>query len=259
MAIDVTTRRFLFVDVAMKFGIYSGTTPPTTMKDPVNFTRLEFTNPPQEIERIASNMEGSIGQALATVQRPTGEAATLAAEFNAASSELIALALGATVTEVDITGASIVDEVVTPVLNEWVALANEWIDADATFLLETAGDVEIASTKYEVDYVNGMIKAIHADAAVSAKATYDTDTVAGEKYHAGQALSEFVMMKGTGTEQATGKRCQIIVVRANLAADGSFDIAASGALSGSLTGELETPSGYTGPWSYTYTDVDSSL
>ena len=255
MALDLTPRRFLFLDVAMKYGAFGGATRPTQLFDPINFTKLEFTPPPQKTERITSRMEGSIGQSLGSVQRASGEPGTLSAEFDAAPVGFLALALGATVAELAVAAKTVTDADVTTVLGLWVKLPDAWIDP-TTFVLETDGtpDVLIAATKYELDAVNGYVKATHADAVGSKIASYSVKATSGETYAAGQALSTDIYLVGTGTEQTTKKRCSIIVERANLAPDGKFDPVAGGALKGAVKGDLLTPSDRTSPWSYSYSD-----
>lgn len=261
MALDLTTRRFLFLDVAMKYGVWSGDTRPTRFYDPVNFTKLEFEPPKQSIVRVSSRMDGSVGQALAVVNRPTGEPATIAAEFDAAPVNFIALALGATVSELDVDTKTVTDTPVTTVLGLWVPLPDQWI-TPSTFTLETDGgagdDVLIAATKYELDAINGLIKATHADAVGAKIASYTVPATAGEVYAAGQALSADIYMIGTGTEQASKRRCRIIVERAALAAAGKVDLSTGEAITGALSGELATPADRTAPWTYTYSDLVSA-
>ncbi|AUB81453.1 hypothetical protein [Candidatus Thiodictyon syntrophicum] len=260
MALDLTPRRFLFLDVAMKYGPWVGDTRPTQLYDAINFSKLEFAPPPQKTSRITSRMEGSIGQALASVQRPTGEPGTLDAEFDAAPVGFLALALGATVVELAVSAAPVADAAVTTVLGLWVKLPNAWIDA-ATFVLETDGDPDVAidATKYQLDAVNGFVKATHADAVGSKLASYSVKATTGETYHAGQALSTDVYLVGTGTEQATKKRCSIVVERANLAPGGKFDPVAGDALKGSVKGDLLTPADAVSPWRYAYSNWASTL
>jgi hypothetical protein len=249
-------RKFLYLDVSFKVGLWSGATAPSGyLATPLNLTKLEITTPPQEAKRIVSNLEGSIGVALATIQRPTGEPAVLAAEFDAAPRDLVALALGADVADLAIAADTITDEAVTTVLDLWVPLAHQWIDP-TSFVLETDGspDVVVAADKYELDHVNGLIMATHADAVGAKLATYDVLATAGETYSAGQAKSAYVKLVGTCTEQASKTRGRIVIQRANLAADGAFDLAAGGALKGSLKGDLETPTGLTAPWTYQATE-----
>ena len=255
MSLDLTPRRFMFLDVALKYGAWSGATRPTQLYDAINFTKLAIAPPPQKTERISSRMEGSIGQALGSVQRPTGEPGTLDAEFDAAPVGFFALALGATVTELAVQAKSVVDTAVTTALHLWVKLPDAWIDA-TTFVLETDGDPDVAidAAKYELDAVNGYIKAIHADAVGSKIATYSVKATAGESYAAGQALNTNVYLLGTGTEQTTKKRCAICIERAVLSPGGAFDPVGGGALKGSVKGDLLTPSDRTSPWSYTYSD-----
>lgn len=255
MSLDLTPQRFLFLDVAMKYGLWAGDVEPTEFYDPINFTKLEITPPPQEIKRIVSRMEGTAGVALATRQRATGEPGKLDCEFDRAPVGLIALALGATVEELSVADDDITDEAVTTALNLWVPLANRWIDAE-TFVLETDGtpDVVVDASKYELDAVNGLVKAIHADAVGAKLATYSVIATAGEIYNAGLARSDRVKLVGTGTEYGTKRRCRIIIERVSLAAKGAFDFISGDALKGALTGELELPTGATSPWRYEFSD-----
>ncbi|MEY2654361.1 MAG: hypothetical protein RLZZ524_1389 [Pseudomonadota bacterium] len=242
-------RTFLYLDVAFKVGFWSGTTAPTQfLATPINFTKLELSPPKQEIKRITSNIEGSIGQALATVQRATGEPGQLAGEFDAAPRDLIALALGATVADLAISTLEVTAEPVTTILDVWVPLANAWLDPTSVVL--KTGAAVVAADKYAVDEVNGLIMALHADAVGSKTVDYDVLATTGSSYSAGQALSSYVSLVGTCTEQTTKTRGRVVIYKANLAADGSFDLVGGGALKGSLKGDLETPTGRASPWLY---------
>ena len=78
MAIPVASRA-IYLNCAFKFGFWSGDTEPTQFYDPANFTKLEITSQKQETDDLPSNMDGSIGDLLASVNKPT-DSASLAAE-----------------------------------------------------------------------------------------------------------------------------------------------------------------------------------
>lgn len=258
MTIPVASRA-LYLRCEFKFGVWSGDTPPTSYYDPVNFTKLEIQSQVQEFEQLISNMESTSGQILASVAKPT-EAASLSAEADYMPPVLFGLLLGADITELSQAELQVTDEAVTLALGVWVPLANKYILPHTTekpFVLETDGtpDVEIASTKYEVDYINGLIKATHADAVGAKLATYYKATRTGEIYKGGQAKSSYLKLVGTGTEKISSKRVRLVIHKANLAASGAFDVAAGGFVKGVFAGDLLTPSGETSPWQYEYLDL----
>ena len=90
MAIPVVSRA-TYLNCAFKYGFWSGDTAPTQFYDPANFTKAEITNPVQEADVLPSNMEGSIGEALASVNKPT-EAAKISLEADYMSPALMAVA-----------------------------------------------------------------------------------------------------------------------------------------------------------------------
>ncbi len=242
----------------LKFGFWSGDTPPTQFYPAVNFTKIGLTPPAQEIERLKSNMEGSVGQDLRTVQKPTEDSdVKFTGEFTRAPRTLMALAIGATPTELTQSTATVTDEAVTLAVGLWVPLANAYL---ASFTgLKTAADATVAAANYEVDLVDGMIMALNSTGATGTKATYVKDDVAGVQYDAGKALSEYCMIRGTATDKSTETRGRLIIHKANLAPSGEWDVVAGGFLTGVLEGSCETPSasGYTrtSPYQFFTTDI----
>lgn len=74
MALDLAVQSAFYLQCKLKFGFWTGETPPSQFYPAINFTKLGLTAPAQEIERLKSNMEGSVGQDLATMQKPTEDA-----------------------------------------------------------------------------------------------------------------------------------------------------------------------------------------
>lgn len=258
MALDQTVQTAFYLQCKLKIGFWSGETPPTQFYPAVNFTKLGLTAPGQEIERLKSNMEGTVGQDLATVQKPTEDASVaLAAEFTRAPRSVLALAIGADASELTQSGATVTDEAVTVAVGVWVPLANAYLASFTT--LKTAADATIDASHYEVDLVDGMIMALDAEGATGTKATYATSTVAGVTYDAGKIKSVYCMIRGTATDQNTQKRGRLIIHRANLAPNGEWDVVAGGFLKGAVSGSCETPqyAGYTrtSPYQFITTDI----
>ncbi len=255
MAVAVASKA-LYLNCAFKFGFWNGTVAPTQFYDAVNWTKLELSTQVQEADNLLSNMEGSAGEPLASVNKTT-EAGSLSGEADYMPPQLFSVLLGATLTEVTQTQEAVVDEAVTLALGLWVPLANKYILTDPAFLLETDGtpDVEIASTKYEVDYVNGMIKATHADAVGAKLATYTRGARTLENYAAGKAISNYVMLRGSATEKVSSKRGRIQIHKVNLAGSAAFDPVTGTYVKGQFSGTMLTPTGYDSPWEFQVSDL----
>lgn len=255
---DLAAQTAHYLQAKMKFGYWSGTTAPTQFYPAINFTKMELTAPKQEIERLKSNMEGSVGQDLATVNKPVADASVgFSAEFTRAPLALQSLAIGSTLSELSQTGGTKSDQAVTLAVGVWVPLPDAMLTSFTT--LKDASDQAVAATHYEVDLLDGMVLALDATGALGTKATYVTATVDGVIHDAGQVRSEYVMLRGTATDKASGKRGRLIIHRANLAPGGAWDVVGGSFLKGSLEGTCETPT-YTAyskssPYQFILTDI----
>lgn len=262
MTIAVASRA-IYLNCAFKFGFWSGDTAPTLYYDPVNFTKLEITSQSQESDDLLSNMEGSIGEALASVQRPT-EPASLEAEANYMAPAMFGLLLGADITAlnqsasdpgtpVQETGLTLVNGLWTPLANRYIA-PHSAADPVTPILAETVTPTEVTSAHYEMDLINGLIKATSATGATITRLSYFLAARTGEIYAGGKAKSEFVRLVGTGTEQTTQRRVRLVIEKANLSGSGAFDPVTGTYTNGVFAGSLLTPSGSNSPWTYVYTN-----
>jgi hypothetical protein len=259
MALDLTVQTDWYLQCKLKVGFWSGDTPPTQFYPAINVTQFGLTAPKQEEERLKSNMEGSIGQDLRIVTKPTADSSVaIAAEFNRAPRSLMALCIGADATELTQSSGTVTDEAVVLPIGLWVPLANSYLSSFTG--LKTAADATVAATNYEVDLIDGMIMALNATGATGTKATYVKSAVAsGVTYDAGKALSEYAMFRGTATDKSTQTRGRLIVHRASISASGEWDVVAGGYLKGMISGSCETPtmSGYvrTSPYQFNTTEI----
>lgn len=256
MTVPVASRA-TYLNCALKYGFWAGDVAPTSFYDPANFTKAEITNPTQESDVLTSNMEGSIGEALASVNKPTA-AAKIALEGDYMAPALVSLLLGADLTELAQSTAGVVDEAVTPAVGLWVPLANKYLETSG-ISAKTAADAAVTSDHYAVDTVNGLFKALDATGATVAKLSYTKSDRTGEIYKGGKVKSAYLMLVGTGTEKVSQKRCRIVVHKASLAASSAFDPVTGGYLKGSFAGDLLTPSTETAPYQYEYLDLASTL
>lgn len=242
----------VYLRVEAKAGIRTGqNTAPASFSDPQNFTMCEITAPTQEFEKLLSNMTSTYGAALASVAKTT-ENAKIKLEFDTMTPEFLALVLGADVSEVTQASGAVALDTVDTVLNKWVLLDNKHITAHDTgtpIALTTSTDTAVAATKYEIDLVNGMIKAIHADAVgTGMKLSYTKSARTWEQYLAGLAKSAYVQLVCTATEKVSGMEGRLDIWCASLAPSGSVDLMAGGYFKGSLEGDLIMPTGKTSPW-----------
>jgi hypothetical protein len=253
MALSVAPKS-VYLNCELKVGIRANqNTAPTAFSDPQNFTIGELTAPKQEFEQNLSNMTSTLGAALASVSKPT-EPAKLKLEFTTLTPEILAICLGADVSEVVQASLAVTTDTVTTVLGMWVPLANQYLTAHGTgteIVVKTSADVTVASTKYEVDLVNGMIKATHADAVgVGMKISYTKSARTWERYLAGLAKSTYLQLSGTATEKVSNQTGRLDIWCASLAPSGTVDPIKGGYFTGALEGDLIMPTGKTSPWQF---------
>lgn len=247
----------LYLNCAIKFGFWSGDTPPTHFYDAVNWTKLELTSQKQETDDLMSNMEGSAGELLASINKTT-EAGALAAEADYMPPALYAVLLGATLSEVTQTETTVTKEAIgAQTLGLWTPLDHQYLinttgKAIAAF---TATSGAIAASHYTVDLVNGLYKPLTSTGATATQLTYTYSTRAIENYAAGKAISNYVMLIGSATEKVSSKRGRIVVAKVNLAGSAAFDPVTGTYVKGQFSGKMLTPTGYSSPWTFQVSDL----
>ena len=256
MALAVASKA-LYLNCAIKFGFWSGDTAPTQFYDDVNWTKLALTTQQQEAENLLSNMEGSAGEPLASVNKTT-EAGSLSAEADYMPPQLFSVLLGATLTEVTQTTGAVADEAITPAVGLWVPLANKYITPHGTgteIVAKTAADATITSDHYTVDTVNGLFKALDSTGATVTKVSYTKSARTIENYAAGKAISNYVMLIGSATEKVSNRRGRIQIYKVNLSGSAAFDPVTGTYVKGTFGGTMLTPTGYTSPWLFQVSDL----
>lgn len=261
MAVAVASKS-LYLNCAIKFGFWSGDTAPTQFYDPVNWTKLELTSQVQESDDLLSNMEGSAGELLASVNKTT-EAGSLSAEADYMPPQLFSVLLGATLTEVTQAAETVTDDPITAAVGLWVPLAHKYIAPHGTgteIVAKTAADATITSDHYTVDTVNGLFKALDSTGATVTKVSYKTTTRSIENYAAGKAVSNYVMLIGSATEKVSSKRGRIVIYKVNLAGSAAFDPVTGTYIKGQFSGKMLTPAlgispAPTSPWVFQISDL----
>lgn len=240
----------VFLEVALKAGIWAGDVAPVEFFGPVNFTKLEITPAKQETIRILSNMLGSIGEALGS-QNKASDPSSMSADINTFNYDLANVILAADTTTVTQAATVKTAQPVTTVLNMWVPLPDAMISATG-FTLTTAADAAVAASNYEVDVVNGMIKATAAAAVgTGMKAGYTLQLLNTTTFNAGKVKTTNLKLIGTALDKESGVYGRIQIHKAVVTSDQAIDIAVGGYVSGTLSGDLVTPIGAASPWSFT--------
>ena len=243
MAFD---HRPLYIQCKMYFGLWAGDVAPTQFMGPVNITKLETTPIKQEDDDLVSNIAGSVGEVLDSVPKPT-EPGTISMEFSSQPTDLLNLVIGADKTALTQTGATLTDQPVDTALNVMVPLGVKYISSTG-FSLKTAADAAVSADKYVVDYVNGMIMAVHADAVgTGMKFTCTTEDVTGERFAAGKAKNAYLMLRGGAYEKRSDKWGNLEIVKASVSNSAAQDWVKGGWMAGALNGKLLTPIGYSAP------------
>ncbi|MGQ9815170.1 MAG: hypothetical protein ACUVR3_08475, partial [Candidatus Roseilinea sp.] len=134
-------------------------------------------------------------------------------------------------------------------------LASEYLDPSAPVTLKTAADAPVDAAHYEIDYINGMIRATSATGATGKKISYSKANRSGEIYDAGKTKTANLMLIGTATEKTSGRRGRILLRKLSLTPSGAFDISKGGYVTGGLEGKMITPPGAASPWRFEYTDM----
>jgi len=245
--------RSIYLRCELKVGLRPGqNTPPASFSDPLNFTLAEITAPAQENEELLSNMAATFGTALASVPKPTAPA-KIKLEFDTLTPDLLAMVLGADVSEETQAAGAVADEAITPMVGRWVPLAHKYLAAHGTgteIVAETSGDVVVDATHYEVDLTNGLFKALDATGATVAKISYHKAARTWENYAAGKAKSAYVQLSGSAKEEVSGDVGTLDIWCASLAPSGSVDPVKGGYFKGVLEGTLVVPAGKTSPWNW---------
>ena len=146
------------------------------------------------------------------MSKPT-DPGTLSMEFNSMPKKLLDLVIGADDSALEQTADDIADEPIDTALNIWVPRSPTSTSATG-FSLKTSADAAVDAAKYVVDYDDGQIMAIHADAVgTGMKASYTTEDVSGETYEGGKAKNAYLMLRGRAYNKRTGKWGRLLWLR----------------------------------------------
>lgn len=127
-----TAPKPIFIDFEGVIGEWvSDTVPPTSYSDFLELESLEIAVPEQQTVKLIGRRTSTLGLAIDSQNRATDSVANVTIKANTFHPALLALAMGASVSE-ETQSAALVSEVVTTVLDVWVPLGSVGLAADGT-------------------------------------------------------------------------------------------------------------------------------
>ena len=249
----MSERNQIYLQCALLLALRPTDDVPTQLYGPANFTKVETTPIEQESDDLISNMAGSVGEVLASVQKAT-KPGQISLECNTMPGPLRAVITSADTAAFSQSAATVTDAAIDTALNIWTKLPGAYLAATG-FTLKNAADTVVTADKYVVDRVTGALKPTHADAAgTGMKVTFSKAAVTGETYKAGKAKSSYLYLTGRAYDKYAQTWGTLTIERASVSNKQAYDWAAGGWMKGALTGPLLTPAGADSPIAFTPTD-----
>lgn len=219
---------------------------------PVNATKLEI-NPGdgQTFNRISTepNDYGQVKDSVVVPGQPV-----LNLDFNRADAAALAYALLgglSTVTQADQTAR---EDTVTAILGQWRKLTYRNLkSAGLTVKSDDGSTTYVLGTDYQIDYAGGLVQPLQGGsigAGDNIKVTYDAAAITGTKITGGQKPFIPTQLYLDGINMATQKAVELMIHRAILIPTGAVGFMQQDYVVTGLSGNLVTPDGQAGPFSY---------
>lgn len=225
----------------------------TGLLGPLNGVKLGITNPDPDSKERTSRMKDTLGQALDVVNIP--KPAELAISIDDQPPEVLSLALLGQIDNVAQASGSASDEAITLLPDRWTQLAHRNV-ALAGFSLATAaipGTPLVLNTDYQVDYVNGMVRALSGGAIAASTAClvdYSYAASNGKRIQGGARPIANCRVLLVGKNLVNGKAARLEVDYATLSPTGEVDLLSGEFITTELKGKMRTLQGQTAPYRY---------
>ncbi|MCU7839780.1 MAG: hypothetical protein KZQ94_10440 [Candidatus Thiodiazotropha sp. (ex Troendleina suluensis)] len=217
---------------------------------PVNSDEITIS---QEVDAMTqtSYMRDSYGQTRASVNMP--KPSLIKIHLLDQPADLLAIAFLGDVSAINESIASVSAENVTVVLDRWVDLANRKLNT--TLPADAVQDVTdtttyVEGTDYEINYELGMIRALSTGSITDAEVLhvdYDKAAATGKSITAGTQSQINARLRIDGINKATLELVHTEIFQVTLRPDGDIPLKSAEFITTSLTGELITPEGKSGP------------
>lgn len=213
--------------------------------DAFNVSEMTITQPDPDTKTRVSYMAESYGSALGAISVP--KPAEIQIKTDSLPAPYLAMALlGEPATYTQTVAAADTAGTFTAIHDKWVALSRCELTAFA-IATKTLG------TDYEVHLAAGLCKVLSTGTIANASTvnyTHAAPARSGKKIIAGTQSLIQLTLHGSGINADTGKRCGILVHKANVSPSGGLSFVGTDYISMTLKGTLIKPDSESGAWEY---------
>lgn len=212
--------------------------------DAFNVSELTLTQPDPDTKTRASYMVESYGQALGAISVP--KPVEIQFKTDSLPAPYLSMALMGVPAAYAQTSATATAGTFTAIHDKWVALPRCELTS-FTITGKTLG------TDYEVHLAAGLVKVLSTGTIANASTvdfTHDAPARSGKKIIAGTQSLIQLTLHGSGINADTGKRCQLLIHKANVSPSGGMSFISSDYISMTFKGTLIKPDSEQGPYEY---------
>lgn len=141
----------------------------------------------------------------------------------------------------------------TDAAGTFTAIHDKWVPLERVELTAFAIDTKTLGTDYEVHLAAGLCKVLSTGAIADASTvnyTHSAPARSGSKIVAGTQSLIQVTLHGSGLNADTGKRCGLLIHKANVSPSGALSFVSDDYISMTFKGTLIKPDGEAGAWEY---------
>jgi len=213
--------------------------------DAFNVSEMTLTQPDPDTKTRVSYMAESYGSALGAISVP--KPVEIQFKTDSLPAPYLAMALlGEPAAYTQTVAAADTAGTFTAIHDKWVALTRCELTAFA-ITGKTLG------TDYEVHLLAGLVKVLSTGTIANASTvnyTHAAPARAGQKIIAGTQSLIQLTLHGSGINADTGKRCGILVHKANISPSGGLNFVGTDYISMTFKGTLIKPDDQDGAWEY---------
>lgn len=240
--------RGLFTNLTCRIDRFVNGSPAGYM-DAINLTELTITQPDPDTKTRTSYMAESYGQALGAVSIP--KPAEIQFKTDSLPANVLSMALlgqPAAHSQAVASGASGSISVTADTFDTWIPLDHCELSA-----FSISG--KTLGSDYDISLAGGLVKIISAAnggsiASGSVNYTLSAPERSGKKIVAGTQSLIQISLRGDGINADTGKRCGLLIYKANISPSGGLNFIGTDYISMTFKGTLIKPEDKAGGWEY---------
>lgn len=213
--------------------------------DAFNVSEMTITQPDPDTKTRTSFMVESYGQALGAISVP--KPAEIQFKTDSLPAPYLSMALlGEPATYTQTVAAA-------DTAGTFVAIHDKWVALSRCELTAFAISGKTLGTDYEVHLAAGLVKVLSTGTIVNGATTTYTHAAparAGQKIVAGTQSLIQLTLHGSGINADTGKRCGLLIHKANVSPSGGMSFVGTDYISITMKGTLIKPDDQLGPYEY---------